>query len=131
MFRIVAPADLVVERVDGGGDHAHQQLTRLHVGNSHVPQLEAVRSTELLEHHRLHRTSPVGGQDERTGRSIPCTAIFNRTWMRATPGIAGGVPSGWALVDPPPRDPDTSAGSGRFLGPVCCGCFLRALPSPA
>jgi len=56
MVGVVASANLVVERVDGGGHHAHQQLADAHFGNRHILQLKAVGAAKFCQNDCFHFT---------------------------------------------------------------------------
>src|SRR3546814_1591778 len=54
VIRVVAAADLVVERIDGSGVHPHPHLARTDFWHRHLAQLERVRPAEAGEAGGLH-----------------------------------------------------------------------------
>src|SRR3546814_5837095 len=54
VIRVVAAADLVVERIDGSGVHPHPHLARTDFWHRHLAQLERVRPAEAGEDGGLH-----------------------------------------------------------------------------
>jgi hypothetical protein len=48
MLRRITAANRVVEGVDGGSDHAHQQVADTPLRYRHILQLEAVRAPAFL-----------------------------------------------------------------------------------
>src|SRR5690606_23523427 len=54
VVRIVAAADLVVERVDGTGVHPNPNLTRTDCRHRYLAQLERVRPPKTTKHDGIH-----------------------------------------------------------------------------
>src|SRR3546814_19513539 len=54
VIRVVAAADLVVERIDGSGVHPHPHLARTDFWHRHLAPLDRVRPAEAGEDGGLH-----------------------------------------------------------------------------
>lgn len=59
---VVAPADLVVQRVDGSGVDADQDLARLRHGFGDVAQFEGLRAAKGGEDEGFHWMAPYFGK---------------------------------------------------------------------
>jgi hypothetical protein len=79
---IVAAADLVVERVDGGGDNTHEQFTRVDGRHRDLSQLQVARRRRGMPGYRAASTmsaATLSGCETMT----TCDASLTSTTLRA------------------------------------------------
>ena len=56
---VVSATDLIVERVDRAGMHAHPNLTGPDLTNGDIAQLESIGPTETGQHNSFHQISHI------------------------------------------------------------------------